>query len=49
MARIAFITTGGTISMRYDPKLGGAVPAVSGDELLHMVPGLEDVADVELI
>ena len=49
MPKIAFITTGGTISMRYDPTLGGAVPAVSGDELLHMVPGLESVADIELI
>src|SRR3954447_15759352 len=49
MPKIAFITTGGTISMRYDPALGGAVPAVSGDELLHMVPGLESVADIELI
>lgn len=48
-AKIAVITTGGTISMRYDPKLGGAVPAVSGDELLQMVPGLSDVAQLELI
>lgn len=49
MAKIALITTGGTISMRYDPALGGAVPAVSGDELLQMVPGVEDVAQLELI
>ncbi len=35
--------------MRYDPALGGAVPAISGDELLHMVPGLSEVAQVELI
>src|SRR5438477_12363184 len=34
--------------MRYDPVLGGAVPAVSGDELVHMVPGLDEVADIEL-
>jgi L-asparaginase len=45
---ISCITTGGTISMRYDPNLGGAVPAVSGDELIRMVPGLDDVAHVEL-
>src|SRR4051812_38677822 len=49
LPRITLITTGGTISMRYDPKLGGAVPAVSGDELVHMVPGLDDVAHVDLI
>jgi L-asparaginase len=49
LPKITLITTGGTISMRYDPKLGGAVPAVSGEELVHMVPGLDDVARVELI
>jgi L-asparaginase len=43
------ITTGGTISMRFDAALGGAVPAVSGEELLEMVPGLRDVAELELI
>jgi L-asparaginase len=47
--KIAVITTGGTISMRYDAALGGAVPAVSGEELLEMVPGLRDVAELELI
>ncbi len=49
MPRIGVITTGGTISMRYDPVLGGAVPAVSGDELLQMVPGVEKVASLELV
>src|SRR5437762_11637294 len=48
LPKISFITTGGTISMRYDPTLGGAVPAVSGDELVHMVPGLDAVADIQL-
>jgi L-asparaginase len=46
--KISVITTGGTISMRYDPQLKGAVPAVSGDELLQMVPGVGDVATLEL-
>jgi len=46
--KVCVITTGGTISMRYDPALGGAVPAVSGDELLQMVPGVDKVADLEL-
>lgn len=48
LPNITVITTGGTISMRYDPALGGAVPAVSGAELLQMVPGLGDVAHVTL-
>jgi L-asparaginase len=49
LPRIAVITTGGTISMRYDARLGGAVPAVSGDELLQLVPSLDAVAELELI
>ena len=49
LPKIAIITTGGTISMRYDARLGGAVPAVSGEELMRLVPGLDDVARVELI
>jgi L-asparaginase len=49
MPRIAVITTGGTISMRYDPALGGAVPAVSGVELLQMVPGIGEVASIDLV
>lgn len=49
LPRICVITTGGTISMRYDAELGGAVPAVSGNELLAMVPGLEEVASLRLI
>ena len=47
--RISFITTGGTISMRYDAKVGGAVPAISGNELIQMVPGIDNVAKIELI
>jgi L-asparaginase len=49
LPRVCVVTTGGTISMRYDPDLEGAVPALSGGELLEMVPGLSSVADVELV
>ncbi len=31
--------------MRVDPKYGGAVPALSGEEILAQVPGIEEVAD----
>ena len=48
LPHVCVITTGGTISMRYDAELGGAVPAVSGNELLAMVPGLEEVANLSL-
>lgn len=45
---IALIFTGGTISMRIDPLTGGAIPALSGEEILALVPGLGSIADFEL-
>jgi len=46
MIRIVF--TGGTISMRVDQAQGGAVPALSGKEILAATRGIEHVAPVEL-
>ena len=46
---IIVITTGGTIAMKPDPKTGGLVPAVSGEDLAAAVPGLSDWADVEVV
>jgi len=46
--RIALIFTGGTISMRIEPETGGAIPALSGEELLALVPGLERLASFDL-
>jgi L-asparaginase len=47
--RIAIFFTGGTISMRVDPKSGGPVPALSGEEIIAQVPGLDEIADFEII
>lgn len=47
-SRIAVITTGGTIAMRYDAARGGAVPAVSGSELVEAVPALLNLCDLEV-
>jgi L-asparaginase len=47
--RLATFFTGGTISMRIDPVTGGAVPALSGEEIIALVPGLDQIADFELI
>jgi L-asparaginase len=38
--RVHVLFTGGTISMRVDPRTGGALPALSGREILEHVPGL---------
>jgi L-asparaginase len=45
---VAVITTGGTIAEKADPHAGGAVPAVSGEDLLAAVPGLAKVARVKV-
>jgi L-asparaginase len=47
--RLAAFFTGGTISMRFDPATGGAVPALSGGEILAQVPGLDEIADFDVI
>lgn len=45
---IVLLFTGGTISMRHDPSLGGAVPTLRGADILALVPGLDQVAPLEI-
>ena len=45
---IVIIFTGGTISMRHDEAVGGAVPALTGEEIVKATTGLTDVATLEL-
>jgi L-asparaginase len=47
--RIAIFFTGGTISMRVDPQTGGPVPALSGEEIIARVEGLNELADITVI
>ncbi len=35
--------------MRFDPATGGAVPALSGEEIIAQVPGLDAIADFDVI
>jgi L-asparaginase len=49
VSRVAAVFTGGTIAMRHDPKAGGAVPALSGQEILARTSGLDAIAEVEAI
>ncbi|MFH1643821.1 MAG: asparaginase [bacterium] len=46
---VKIITTGGTIAEKIDPKTGGAVPAVSGQDLIDAVPGLSKLAYVKVV
>jgi L-asparaginase len=45
---VLIIATGGTIAMRRDPATGGAVPAVTGADLVAAVPGLARLARIEV-
>jgi L-asparaginase len=48
LKHVRLVFTGGTISMRIDPGTGGAVPALSGSEIVASVPGLEKEARLTL-
>ena len=45
---ITIIFTGGTIAMGIDPKTGGAVPLLSGDDLVASMPYLKSVANINI-
>lgn len=49
MSRVAMLFTGGTISMAVDPAAGGKVPALDGAAILARAPGIEDLADLEIV
>lgn len=48
MPKVAIIFTGGTISMKIDNKMGAAVPALKGQDILKGVSNAEDLTDVEV-
>ena len=45
---IVLVFTGGTISMRHDPAKGGAVPSLSGRDILALAPAIERMAEIEI-
>ena len=45
---IVLLFTGGTISMTFDASAGGAVPTLSGDDIVEATRGLADVSDLEV-
>ena len=46
--KIILLATGGTIASRYDAALGRTVASQRADDLLKMLPGAADVADLEI-
>ncbi len=45
---IQIVFTGGTISMRRDPAAGGNVPALGGDALVALAPGLAELGPIRV-
>jgi L-asparaginase len=49
VSRVALIFTGGTISMTADATAGGKVPTLDGRAILARAPGIEDIAELEVV
>jgi L-asparaginase len=49
VSRVALIFTGGTISMTADSTAGGKIPTLDGRAILARAPGIEDLAELEVI
>lgn len=47
--KVVVIFTGGTISMKIDPEIHAAIPALNSDEIIAMVSNIENVAEIESI
>lgn len=48
LPRVVVLATGGTIASQYDPVSGALKPALSGEEIVAAVPGLRDLARIEV-
>jgi L-asparaginase len=49
VARVAVIFTGGTISMVANAEAGGKVPTLDGAAILARAPGIDRIADLEIV
>lgn len=47
MKKVAVIFNGGTITMTVDPRIKAAVPTLTGQEIMAMVTGIENYAEIE--
>ncbi len=47
--KLAIIFTGGTISMKTDPTLHAAIPAINSDEVVSTLKNINALADLEII
>lgn len=49
MKKVAIIFTGGTISMKVDPRLKAAIPSMSSEDIMSMVTNIDQVADLDIV
>ena len=49
MKRLKVLATGGTIAYRWDEASGGAIPAVTGADLIEAVPQLAELARIDVL
>ncbi|MCT4564444.1 MAG: asparaginase [Maledivibacter sp.] len=47
--KVAVVFTGGTISMKIDPRISAAIPALSSEEIMSMVTNIDKFADIEMV
>ena len=47
MKKVVVIFNGGTISMRVDERIHAAIPTLKGEEVMSMVTGIEEFAEIE--
>lgn len=47
MKKVAVIFNGGTISMKIDERIRAAVPSLTGEEIMSMVTGIEEFAQIK--
>ncbi|TCO70212.1 asparaginase [Marinisporobacter balticus] len=47
--KVAVVFTGGTISMKIDPRISAAIPALSSEEIMSMVTNIDKYADIEVV
>ena len=48
LPHVVVLATGGTIANRFDPDVGALVPALTGEEIVAAVPGLDTIARVSV-
>lgn len=49
MKKIIIIFTGGTISMKNDEENSGAVPSMTGEDILRLTPGINNIANIDFL